>query len=58
MSELNIEENVKVLIIKALNKYKNNKIAARNLGMTQRNLALLINKYNIQKVVEYKIIKK
>jgi len=53
MNELNIEENVKVLIVKALNKYKNKKIAAKHLGMTQRNLTILTNKYNIRKVVEY-----
>lgn len=50
MSSLNLEENIKILIIKALNKHHNQAKAASDLGMTPRNLIALIQKYKIKKV--------
>lgn len=50
---LNIEWHTKRLILAALNKCKNSKEAAEELGMSERNLFYLKKLYGIKKVSRY-----
>ncbi len=47
MESLNIDENIKRLIIKALSKYKGEKAQAKALGITTRTLYSYRKKYSV-----------
>lgn len=44
---LNIDYNIQILCIKALNKFDYKRDAAKALGISERNLYRLIERYNI-----------
>jgi len=50
---LNIDHNIKILCLRALNKYPTKIEAAKELGMTVRNLYRLVRRYNIVRETEF-----
>lgn len=44
---LNIDYNVKILVLKALNKFKKREIVAEKLGITRRHLYNYIKNYSL-----------
>ena len=50
---LNLDYNISLLCVIALNKYSTKRRAAKELGMTVRNLYRLIRRYNIKREGEY-----